>query len=132
VSSIPEQNLFVQWSGCASYHRTIYRVVVVAPKDAFQSDVCKAIRTAGGFNPQVEEEAYHPSKKPVQAPSPGATFTVTFIPDQNLTIGASMRKEASFLLKTSNMLLRDGEFMGSPRAQDKKPQREFVPRKLFV
>ncbi len=120
MSSTPQQNLFVQWSGCATYNQTIYRVVVIAPRDVYRSEVCKAINTAGGFNPQIIDDGPCPDKKLVQDLPPEARFQVTFMPDPRYTIGANTKKEARFLLKSSTVMLHDGEFMEPPKHLRKK------------
>jgi len=114
-----ELKSFIQWSGCATYNQTVYRVVVIAPKDAFQSDIYRAISTAGGFNPRMEKDP--PDKKPIQAASDGTKFLVEFIPDKRYTKDFPSRKPVLVVLSASNKKLHDGEFQ-KPVAPSPKMQ----------
>ncbi|MDD5171603.1 MAG: hypothetical protein PHF60_01050 [Candidatus ainarchaeum sp.] len=108
---MPKQNLFAQWSGCATYGQTIYLVKVIAPSGASHSEICTAINTARGFSPQVERDKQKSDVNPIEAPPPGAKFLVTFTPDNRYTINAYAKKEVVVPLKSSTMVLNDGHFM---------------------
>ncbi|NYZ73787.1 hypothetical protein H0O00_01465 [Candidatus Micrarchaeota archaeon] len=122
---MPEPKPFVQWSGCATYNQAIYHVMVVAPKDAGQGDVCRAISTAGGFNPRVEND--HPDKALIQAATEGTKFVVEFIPDKRYTNDFPTKKTVMVLLSASNKKLHDGDFQKPAAALHQKQNLASCP-----